>query len=121
MKGSDIDSLVSDMNEYEERESGGSGSSAEQGAAPGNVTRVLIGTVDRFFSRASVAAIVLDGRVHIGDTIEIVDGEKRIRQKVESMQIDRNDVSEAGAGDDVGIKVDVPVRAGSAVYVVEEE
>ena len=119
MKGSDIDSLVGDMNEYEERESGSS--EAEEGAVTRNVTRTLVGTVDRFFDRVGVAAIVLNGRIRVGDTIEILDGEERVRQRVESMQIDRKDVSEANAGDDIGIKTTVPVRAGSTVYIVEED
>jgi translation initiation factor IF-2 len=119
MKGSDIDSLVGDINEYEERESGSS--EAEEGTVTRNVIRTLVGTVDRFFDRVGVAAIVLNGRIRVGDTIEIVDGEERVRQRVDSMQIDRKDVSEANAGDDVGIKTDVPVRAGGTVYIVEED
>ncbi len=118
MKGSDIDSLVSDVNEYEERDRRASGDDA---AAVANVTRTLIGTVEHFFSKVGVMAITLDGPLRVGDTIEIVKDGERIRRTVESMQIDRKDVTEAGAGDDVGIKVDVAVEEGSTVYVVEEE
>ena len=80
--------------------------------------RVLIGEVDHFYDRLSVAAIRLAGSIKVGDTIEIVDGSETVRLKVSSMQIDRKDVEAASEGDAVGIKVDRAVRAGSKVYEV---
>jgi translation initiation factor IF-2 len=65
--------------------------------------------------------VVLTGHLKVGDTIEVVKGEARLRQKVSSMQIERQDVSEAKNGDDVGIKTDEPVAEGSLVYVVGQE
>lgn len=83
---------------------------------PGDESRVAIGKVDHYFDKAGVAAIVLTGTLRAGDTIEIVSGTDTLRQRVESMQIDRRDVSEAGQGDSVGIKVDRKVARNSEVY-----
>ncbi len=78
--------------------------------------RVSIGKVDHFFDKVGVAAIVLTGSLKVGDTIEIVSGTDTVRQRVDSMQIDRRDVSEASSGDSVGIKTDRKVARGSVVY-----
>ncbi len=78
--------------------------------------RVSVGKVDHFFDKIGVAAIILTGTLRVGDTIEIVSGAETIRQKVESMQIERRDVSEASSGDSVGIKTDRKVARGSVVY-----
>jgi hypothetical protein len=78
--------------------------------------RTLVGSVDSFFGKINVAAVMLTGDLKVGDTIEIENEEYAIRQKVGSMQIDRKDVTEAYEGDDVGIKLSVPVTKGSSVY-----
>lgn len=78
--------------------------------------KVLIGKVDRFFSKINVAAIELQGDLKVGDTIQIENDEEKIRLVVSSMQINKVDVEAATEGDDVGIKVDVLVKEGSTVY-----
>lgn len=82
---------------------------------------VLIGKVEKFFSKLGVAAITLSGKLSIGDTIEISDDSGSMRFEVSSMQIDRKDVETALKGDDVGIKVNGRVSPGSSVYVVRPE
>ncbi len=86
-----------------------SGSSLQNG-------RNLVGSVDGFFAKINVAAVMLTGDLKVGDTIEIENEEYVLRQRVNSMQIDRRDVTEAYEGDDVGIKLSVPVTKGSSVY-----
>ncbi len=110
-----IDSLVNDQNELDAR------ADPPDEAEGAGGQRVLVGKVEHFFSKIDVAAVVLTGHLRVGDMIEIVKGDARARQKVSSMQIEKQDVSEAREGDDVGIKVDSPVAEGSLVYVVEEE
>ncbi|MDE1855492.1 MAG: hypothetical protein KGH57_04215 [Candidatus Micrarchaeota archaeon] len=78
--------------------------------------RVQVGEVDHYFDHINVAAIRLTDRLSVGDTIEIENDEYTLRQRVASMQINRKDVEGASAGDDVGIKVSVPVRRGSGVF-----
>jgi translation initiation factor IF-2 len=81
-----------------------------------NEEKILVGKVAHFFDKINVVAVELTGTLRIGDIIEIVNDEERIRLQVQTMQIDRKDVKEAGKGDDVGIKVDQKVKAGSEVY-----
>lgn len=77
---------------------------------------VLIGKVEQFFSKIHVAAIKLRGKLEVGDTIEIYSNDDIIKLKVSSMQIDKESVQSADDGDSVGIKVSIPVEAGSKVY-----
>lgn len=79
-------------------------------------TRVLIGSVERFFDRISVVAIKLSDSLKVGDVIEIENAEYAVRQRVSSMQINGKNVNEASNGDSVGIKLSVPVPAGCSVY-----
>ena len=101
-------SLEDAMGNLDERERLSHGETPEE--------RIRIGEVEHFFDKINVAAIVLTGPLRAGDTIEIANGAETIRQKVESMQIDRREVSEASGGDSVGIKVATKVARGSIVY-----
>jgi putative protease len=81
-----------------------------------------IGVVEHFFTNISVAAIkITDGELRIGDTIHIVGATTDFKQKVESMQINKQPVEVAKPGDDVGIKVKDRVREHDVVYKVKEE
>jgi putative protease len=81
-----------------------------------------IGIIEHFFTKVSVAAIrITDGELKIGDTIHIVGAHTDFKQKIESMQIDRNPVESVKVGDDVGIKVKDRVREHDVVYKVPEE
>lgn len=78
----------------------------------------LIGTVELFFNKINVAAIRLTGPLKVGDIIEIEDAGRVVKFVVSSMQINKKDVTEASAGDSIGIKVSTQVKAGSNVYLV---
>lgn len=80
-----------------------------------------IGTVSHFFDKVSVAAIKLEGDLKVGDTIRIKGATTDFTEPVESMQINREDVQEAGPGDEIGIKVSEKVRPNDDVYKVTEE
>ncbi|UCH71902.1 MAG: hypothetical protein JSW62_05780 [Thermoplasmatales archaeon] len=81
-----------------------------------------IGVVEHFFTNVSVAAIkIIAGELKIGDTIHIVGAHTDFKQKVESMQINRNPVQNVKVGDDVGIKVKDRTREHDVVYKVSEE
>ena len=70
----------------------------------------------------SVTAIkITEGELKIGDTIHIVGAHTDFKQKIDSMQIDRNPVEHVKKGDDVGIKVKDRVREHDVVYKVPEE
>ncbi|HEC72562.1 MAG TPA: hypothetical protein ENI36_03050 [Thermoplasmatales archaeon] len=81
-----------------------------------------IGVVEHFFTNISVAAIkITNGELKIGDTIHVVGAHTDFKQKIESMQIDRNPVEVVKAGAEVGIKVKDRVRENDIVYKVPEE
>jgi len=81
-----------------------------------------IGSVEHFFTNVGVAAIkITEGELKIGDTIHVVGAHTDFKQKIDSMQIDRNPVEHVKKGDDVGIKVKDRVREHDVVYKVPEE
>ena len=81
-----------------------------------------IGVIEHFFTNVSVAAIkIIDGELNIGDTIHFVGASTDFKQKVETMEIDRNPVETVKKGDDVGIKVKDRVREHDVVYKIPEE
>ncbi|HDO19221.1 MAG TPA: hypothetical protein ENG74_00680 [Thermoplasmatales archaeon] len=81
-----------------------------------------VGVVEHFFTKISVAAIkITDGELRVGDTIHIVGATTDFKQKVESMQINKQPVEVAKPGDEVGIKVIDRVREKDVVYKVVGE
>ncbi len=79
-----------------------------------------IGTVFTYFAKVGVAGIVLEeGSLKVGDTISIEGHTTNIQQTVDSMQIDRKEVEEAGPGSKIGIKTKDRVRPQDVVYRIE--
>lgn len=78
------------------------------------------GTVSSYFKKVGVAAVKLEADLAIGDTIRIIGATTDFTQKVESMQIEKEPVEKAGAGDSVGIKVKDRVRPNDIVYKIVE-
>jgi len=78
----------------------------------------LIGKVNHWFGRIGVASIALTDKLVVGDHIHILGHTTDVEQEVTSMQIMHQDVSEAGSGDEVGIKVQFRARVGDRVYKV---
>ncbi|MFC2024046.1 translation elongation factor-like protein [Chloroflexota bacterium] len=79
---------------------------------------VEIGKVNDFFSHPVVAGIELTAAVNVGDRIHIKGHTTDLEQTIDSMQIDNASVSQAKAGDNIGIKVTERVRRGDTVYKV---
>lgn len=81
-----------------------------------------IGFVSNFFSKISVAAIEMTkGKLKIGDTIHIKGHTTDFEEIVKSMQIEHANISEAKAGDSIGLKVSQHVRKKDSVYKVVED
>ena len=79
-----------------------------------------IGVVEHFFTNIGVVAIkITHGKLKVGDTIHIVGAHTDLKQKIESMQIDKNPVQMVKLGDAVGIKVKDRVRPNDRVYLVK--
>jgi selenocysteine-specific translation elongation factor len=77
-----------------------------------------IGKVSDFFARPVVAGVEMSGSLKIGETIHIKGHTTDLECTVNSMQIENANVTEAKAGDSVGIKVNERVRRGDTVYKV---
>ena len=78
-----------------------------------------VGEIIKYFGKIGVAAIQLsEGSLKVGDTIHIVGHTTDVTQAIDSMQIENNNVQEAGTGADIGIKVKDRVREHDVVYKV---
>ncbi len=81
---------------------------------------VEIGKVSDFFARPVVAGIQLTRTLKVGDKIHITGHTTDMELTVASMQIDNVNVTEAKAGDAVGIKLTDRARRGDTVYKVTD-
>ncbi len=78
-----------------------------------------VGFVTHYYGHLSVAAIRLEsGSLRVGDTIRILGHTSDFRQRVESMQIEHQSVTEAGKRQEIGIKVTQHAREHDDVYKV---
>ena len=69
-------------------------------------TEVELGAVTHYFGKIGVAAIELQrDSLRVGETIHVKGHTSDFTQKVDSMQLDHQDVAAAKAGDSVGIRV----------------
>ena len=79
-----------------------------------------IGKVSDFFAHPVVAGVDLTGTLKVGDRIHIKGHTTDLEMTVSSMQINNVNVTEAKAGDAVGIKVTERVRHGDIIYKVTD-
>lgn len=75
-----------------------------------------IGSISHYFAQIGVAVIELAGDLKVGDTIRIKGNTTDFEQEVNSMQIDKEPVNEAGNKQSVGLKVGEKVRVGDEVF-----
>ncbi len=82
------------------------------------MTRKQIGHITRYFANIGVAAIMLEDRLRVGDTIHIEGATTNFDQKIESMQLDRKPIQEGGPGQEIAIKVKDRVREKDRVFLL---
>ena len=75
-----------------------------------------IGKVTHYFGKIGVMAVDLTDRLSVGERIHVKGHTTDLILTVDSMQIEHENVSEAKAGDSIGIKVSEKVRPGDMVY-----
>jgi putative protease len=79
----------------------------------------LIGVVTHYYGHLSVAAIRLEsGSLSVGDTIRVLGHTSDFRQRIVSMQIEHQAVTEAGKRQEIGLKVTEHARENDLVYKV---
>jgi len=77
---------------------------------------VKIGKVSHYFTNIGVAVIELEAELAVGDEILIRGSTTNFNQVIDSMEIDRQKVEKAGAGQSIGLKVLERVRQNDDVY-----
>jgi hypothetical protein len=82
---------------------------------------IRIGEVTHFYDRLSVAVLKLTEPIHVGDMLHLLGHHTDFRQKLESIQIEHQEVTEAGPGQDVAVKVAQKVHPGDTVFNVSGE
>lgn len=75
-----------------------------------------VGVITHYFGKISVGIIKLKSTLRVGETIHIKGAHDDFSQTVRSMQINHKDVSMAGKGSEIGIKVPQPVHENDRVY-----
>jgi hypothetical protein len=76
-----------------------------------------VGTVTHYYGQLSVAAVRMEsGSLRVGDMIHVVGRTSDFRQRVESMQVEHEPVSEVRAGQEFGLKVTGHAREHDIVY-----
>ncbi len=81
----------------------------------------LVGKVTHYFTKIGVAVVELEDTLRVGDEISIEGATTNFTQRVESMQIEHENVEEAKKGDSIGLKVIDRVREGDQVFKIEGE
>ena len=79
-----------------------------------------IGEVTHYFTKISVAVIELTGSVSVGNRIAIQGSTTDFEQKIDSMQIEHQNVKTANAGQSIGMQVAERVRPGDYVFKIVE-
>ncbi len=78
----------------------------------------VVGRVTGFFAKPSVAVVKLSAPLKVGDTVYLKGHTTDFQQTVDSMQIERQPVQDAKAGDTVGLKVIARCRKQDTIYTL---
>lgn len=77
---------------------------------------VKIGEISHYYTHIGVAIVELIDTLKIGDSIKVKGVTTDFNQIVKSMQIEHEQVNEAGKGDSIGLKVTDRTRKGDEVF-----
>jgi len=79
----------------------------------------LIGKITHYFAKIKVGIIELKKPLKAGEIIHVKGATSDFEQKVDSMQVEHEDVKKAKKGAAIGLKVKDKVREGDQVYKVK--
>ncbi len=82
------------------------------------VKKTKIGEITHFYDHISVAVVKLSNILKKGDTIHIEGHGKSFKQKVDSMQMEHEQIKEAKKGLEIGLKVNSRVKAKDLVFKI---
>lgn len=99
-----------------------SGISYNQADNVSMIEKVLVGKVVHYYNNISVALIELkNSTLRVGENITIEDKNIFLRQKIEAMEINNQKIQSAKKGEEIGIKVNKPVRKGCNLFVYRKK
>ena len=77
-----------------------------------------IAEVIHFYNKISVAILKIEKgcKIKVGDTVKFKGGDTEFEQEIAEMQLFKEAIEEAKAGQEVGVKVDQNVREGYKVF-----
>lgn len=78
-----------------------------------------VGRITHYYSKLGVGIIELSGVLRVGDEIHVKGATTDFTQKVDSLEIERSAVTQAKAGDVIGMKVAEKVREGDETFVLK--
>jgi len=79
---------------------------------------VRVGTISHIYKKIGVAIVDLSEPLQVGDTIHISGHHTDLTQKVDSIQIEHQDVQKAERGQSIGVRVNSEVREHDLVFKV---
>lgn len=80
-----------------------------------------VGYVIHYFDRIGVAVVELTETLKVGDMVHFLGPACDFAQKIESMQIEHQNVTEAGPGKEVAVKVGQAVRPHVSLFRITGE
>ncbi len=82
---------------------------------------IEVGKVTGYFAKIEVAGIDLTQALRVGDRIRMKGHTTDFEQVVASMQIERDSVEAAKAGDKIGVKMVERCRSGDTIYKLSDK
>ena len=82
------------------------------------MTDTKVGVIVHYYDKIGVAVVKVLTPIKVGDRLKISGHDKEFEQEIASMQVEHKNIEQAKKGDDVGMKVDQPVKDGDEVYKV---
>lgn len=80
------------------------------------MAQTKVGSITHYYDRIGVAVVEVLAPIKVGDRIKIKGHEREFEQEIASMQIEHENIKKAKKGDNVGLKIEQPVKKGDEVY-----
>lgn len=85
------------------------------------MAELQIGEITHYFRDINVGVIALTDTIQLGDNIHIRGHTTDFEQRIASLQVEHQEVEQAGAGGEVALKVTQRVREGDKVFKILDE
>jgi len=83
------------------------------------MTETVVGQINHYYNKIGVAVVLIHlGEIAVGDTVKFQDSSRGFQQVVSSLEVEGQPVGKVSAGEEAGMKVNEPVKAGWQVIKV---